>query len=165
LDEIGRGTSTFEGLSLAWAVAKQLLEKNRSYTLFATHYFELTRIADEFKQASNVHLDAVEHGSNIVFMHKVEEGAANQSYGLQVAQLAGIPKSVVAAAKRKLTQLENSQVTQNTNQPDMFAANIEAAPAILHPVVAELEAIQPDDLTPKQALELLYKLKNMTDTQ
>jgi DNA mismatch repair protein MutS len=165
LDEIGRGTSTFDGLSLAWAVAKQLLEKNRSYTLFATHYFELTRIADEFKQASNVHLDAVEHGSNIVFMHKVEEGAANQSYGLQVAQLAGIPKSVVAAAKRKLTQLENSQVTQNTNQPDMFAANIEAAPAILHPVVAELEAIQPDDLTPKQALELLYKLKNMTDTQ
>jgi DNA mismatch repair protein MutS len=165
LDEIGRGTSTFDGLSLAWAVAKQLLEKNRSYTLFATHYFELTRIVDEFKQASNVHLDAVEHGSNIVFMHKVEEGAANQSYGLQVAQLAGIPKSVVAAAKRKLTQLENSQVAQNTNQPDMFAANVEATPAILHPVVAELEAIQPDDLTPKQALELLYKLKNMTDMQ
>jgi len=165
LDEIGRGTSTFDGLSLAWAVAKQLLEKNRSYTLFATHYFELTRIVDDFKQAANVHLDAVEHGSNIVFMHKVEEGAANQSYGLQVAQLAGIPKSVVAAAKRKLTQLENSQVAQNTNQPDMFAANVEATPTIVHPAVAELETIQPDDLTPKQALELLYKLKNITDTQ
>jgi len=165
LDEIGRGTSTFDGLSLAWAVAKQLLEKNRSYTLFATHYFELTRIVDEFKQAANVHLDAVEHGSNIVFMHKVEEGAASQSYGLQVAQLAGIPKSVVAAAKRKLTQLENSQVAQNTHQPDMFTANIEAAPVAVHPAVAELEAIQPDDLTPKQALELLYRLKNITDSQ
>ena len=120
LDEIGRGTSTFDGLSLAWAVAKQLLEKNKSYTLFATHYFELTRIVDEFKQAANVHLDAVEHGHNIVFMHKVEDGAANQSYGLQVAQLAGIPKSVVASAKRKLAQLESNQIAQNTSQPDMF---------------------------------------------
>ena len=162
LDEIGRGTSTFDGLSLAWAVAKQLLEKNKSYTLFATHYFELTRIVDDFKQAANVHLDAVEHGNGIVFLHKVEEGAANQSYGIQVAQLAGIPKSVVAAAKRKLTQLENNQITQNTNQPDMFATNIEPAPVVVHPVIIELEAIQPDDLTPKQALELLYQLKSMT---
>lgn len=159
LDEIGRGTSTFDGLSLAWAVAKQLLEKNKSFTLFATHYFELTRIVDDFKQAANVHLDAVEYGSGIVFLHKVEEGAANQSYGIQVAQLAGIPKSVVAAAKRKLTQLENNQIAQNTNQPDMFAANIEPTPEALHPLIAELEAIQPDDLTPKQALELLYALK------
>ncbi len=159
LDEIGRGTSTFDGLSLAWAVAKQLLEKNKSYTLFATHYFELTRIVDDFKQAANVHLDAVEHGNGIVFLHKVEEGAAHMSYGIQVAQLAGIPKSVVAAAKRKLTQLENNQIAQNTNQPDMFAANVEPATAAVHPVIAELEAIQPDDLTPKQALELLYALK------
>ncbi|MEK9939666.1 MAG: DNA mismatch repair protein MutS, partial [Methylotenera sp.] len=165
MDEIGRGTSTFDGLSLAWAVAKQLLEKNRSYTLFATHYFELTRIVDEFKFAANVHLDAVEHGNNIVFMHKVEEGAANQSYGLQVAQLAGIPKSVVTAAKRKLSQLENSQVaahqTQtNEFQPDMFAAAALPEVPVLHPVVAELELIQPDDLTPREALEVLYKLKN-----
>jgi DNA mismatch repair protein MutS len=163
LDEIGRGTSTFDGLSLAWAVAKQLLEKNKSYTLFATHYFELTRIVDEFKHAANVHLDAVEHdgknGKGIVFLHKVEAGAAHMSYGIQVAQLAGIPKSVVAAAKRKLTQLENNQLSQNTNQPDMFVAEIEAAPAEQHPIITELEAIQPDDLTPKQALELLYKLK------
>ncbi len=163
LDEIGRGTSTFDGLSLAWAVAKQLLEKNKSLTLFATHYFELTRIVDDFKQAANVHLDAVEHdgknGKGIVFLHKVEAGAAHMSYGIQVAQLAGIPKSVVAAAKRKLTQLENNQIAQNTNQPDMFAAHVEAAPVSVHPVIAELESIQADDLTPKQALDLLYQLK------
>jgi DNA mismatch repair protein MutS len=161
LDEIGRGTSTFDGLSLAWAVAKQLLEKNRSYTLFATHYFELTRIVDEFKYAANVHLDAVEHGSSIVFMHKVEEGAANQSYGLQVAQLAGIPKSVVNAAKRKLTQLENHQVASSSAQPDMFAVEALPKEVAVHPVFSELEIIQPDDLTPRQALEMLYKLKNI----
>ena len=163
LDEIGRGTSTFDGLSLAWAVAKQLLEKNKSYTLFATHYFELTRIVDEFKYAANVHLDAVEHdgknGKGIVFLHKVEAGAAHMSYGIQVAQLAGIPKNVVTAAKRKLIQLENNQLNQNTNQPDMFASQIEPATTAMHPVIISLDAIQPDDLTPKQALELLYKLK------
>ena len=159
LDEIGRGTSTFDGLSLAWAVAKQLLEKNRSYTLFATHYFELTRIVDEFKQAANVHLDAVEHGHNIVFMHKVEEGAANQSYGLQVAQLAGIPKSVVASAKRKLLQLENQNVASSNAQVDLFASEAIAPEIVLHPVVNALEGVNPDDLTPKQALEVLYHLK------
>ena len=165
LDEIGRGTSTFDGLSLAWAVAKQLLEKNKSYTLFATHYFELTRIVDEFKQAVNVHLDAVEHGAGehktIVFLHKVEPGAAHMSYGIQVAQLAGIPKSVVATAKRKLIQLENNQISQNTHQPDLFAVAIEPTQALLHPALAELEAVQPDDLTPKQALELIYELKKL----
>ncbi len=159
LDEIGRGTSTFDGLSLAWAVAKQLLEKNRSYTLFATHYFELTRIVDEFKQAANVHLDAVEHGHNIIFMHKVEEGAANQSYGLQVAQLAGIPKSVVASAKRKLLQLENQNVANSNAQVDLFASEAIAPEIVLHPVVNALEGVNPDDLTPKQALEVLYHLK------
>ena len=161
LDEIGRGTSTFDGLSLAWAVAKQLLEKNRSYTLFATHYFELTRIVDEFKHAANVHLDAVEHGNNIVFMHKVEEGAANQSYGLQVAQLAGIPRPVITAAKKKLAQLEVHQVASSTAQPDMFATSEVETELPVHPVIAELETIQADDLTPKQALDLLYKLKEL----
>jgi DNA mismatch repair protein MutS len=161
LDEIGRGTSTFDGLSLAWAVAKQLLEKNKALILFATHYFELTRIVDDFKQAANVHLDAVEHGNGIVFLHKVEAGAAHMSYGIQVAQLAGIPKSVVNEAKRKLKQLENNQISQNTNQPDMFATSVEAAPVAAHPVIAELESIQADDLTPKQALDLLYKLKDL----
>ena len=159
LDEIGRGTSTFDGLSLAWAVAKQLLEKNHSYTLFATHYFELTQLVDEFKHAANVHLDAVEHANNIVFMHKVEEGAANQSYGLQVAQLAGIPRPVITAAKRKLALLEQNQVTQNMlPQTDMFAASPPEVEVELHPVLSTLESLQADDLTPKQALDLVYKL-------
>lgn len=165
LDEIGRGTSTFDGLSLAWAVAKQLLEKNRAYTLFATHYFELTRIVDEFKYAANVHLDAVEHANSIVFMHKVEEGAANQSYGLQVAQLAGIPKSVVASARRKLVQLESNQVATNTEQPDLFLSDAVPDHQPISPVVAELEIIQPDDLTPRQALEALYRLKQLAAKQ
>ena len=159
LDEIGRGTSTFDGLSLAWACAKQLLEKNRSYTLFATHYFELTRLVEEFKQVANVHLDAAEHGNGIVFLHSVEEGAANQSYGLQVAALAGIPKSVVASAKRKLTQLEKQNVAAGP-QSDMFL--MEAAPeAPTHEAIQALEVIDPDELTPKQALEALYKLKSL----
>uniref|UniRef100_UPI004036F33D DNA mismatch repair protein MutS n=2 Tax=Methylophilus sp. TaxID=29541 RepID=UPI004036F33D len=158
LDEIGRGTSTFDGLSLAWAVAKQLLEKNKALTLFATHYFELTRIVDEAKHAANVHLDAVEHGQGIVFLHKVEEGAATMSYGIQVAQLAGIPRSVVQLAKRKLQQLENQNFAA-TPQNDLFAAAAPVEEPPLHSVVAALERIQPDDLTPKQALELLYTLK------
>jgi len=161
LDEIGRGTSTFDGLSLAWAVAKQLLDKNKSLTLFATHYFELTRIVDDYKQAANVHLDAAEHGKGIVFLHKVEEGAANQSYGIQVAQLAGIPKSVVTSARRKLNQLESSQLPQSEGQPDMFTAEAEMEEPPQHAAVSELESVQPDDLTPKQALELLYALKNL----
>lgn len=159
LDEIGRGTSTFDGLSLAWACAKQLLEKNRSYTLFATHYFELTRLVEEFKQVANVHLDAAEHENGIVFLHHVQEGAANQSYGLQVAQLAGIPKSVVAAAKRKLTQLEKQNIDAGP-QVDMFVAP-ESPEMPLHAVVSELETLEPDELTPKQALEALYRLKTM----
>ena len=159
LDEIGRGTSTFDGLSLAWACAKQLLEKNRSYTLFATHYFELTRLVEEFKQVVNVHLDAAEHENGIVFLHHVQEGAANQSYGLQVAQLAGIPKSVVAAAKRKLTQLEKQNIDAGP-QVDMFVAP-ESPEIPLHAVVSELETLEPDELTPKQALEALYRLKTM----
>lgn len=172
LDEIGRGTSTFDGLSLAWAVAKQLLEKNRCYTLFATHYFELTRIVDDFKHAANVHLDAVEHGAgnnkSIVFMHKVEEGAAHMSYGLQVAQLAGIPKAVISAARIKLAQLDVNQVA-NSQQPqtDMFtidrqSENDSVGEKPLSSALLEmLESIQPDDLTPKEALEVLYKLKRL----
>lgn len=165
LDEIGRGTSTFDGLSLAWAVAQQLIEHNHAYTLFATHYFELTRLVDGFPQAANVHLDAVEHGQKLVFMHKVESGAANQSYGLQVAQLAGIPRVVVQTAKRKLQQLEQQQVADNqTAQSDLFAApisvEIETEP---HPVIDQLEGVSIDDLTPRQALDLLYELKSKLD--
>lgn len=165
LDEIGRGTSTFDGLSLAWAVARQLLEKNRSYTLFATHYFELTRLIEEFKQAANVHLDAVEHGQHIVFMHKVEEGAASQSYGLQVAQLAGIPKTVIAVARRKLMQLERQQFVaqegQNLPQQDLFVAEDPEVEPAHHPAMEMLDSMQVDDLTPKQALDLLYQLQRL----
>jgi DNA mismatch repair protein MutS len=163
LDEIGRGTSTFDGLALAWAVAKQLLEKNHSFTLFATHYFELTRIVEDYKHAANVHLDAVEHEQGIVFLHSVEAGPASQSYGLQVAQLAGMPKSVLASAKRKLAQLEMQQVAQasHSQQSDLFVS--QALPAEVTPPAAlsALELIEPDDLTPKQALEALYQLKSL----
>ena len=160
LDEIGRGTSTFDGLALAWACAKQLLEKNRSYTLFATHYFELTRLVEDFKQAVNVHLDAVEHGNGIVFLHSVEEGPASQSYGLQVAQLAGIPKSVVAAARHKLMQLEQQQIVSGP-QKDLFATVQIEPEQLMHAAITQLEALQPDELTPRQALEMLYRLKSL----
>ena len=159
LDEIGRGTSTFDGLALAWACARHLLERNRAYTLFATHYFELTRLAEDYKQVANVHLDAVEHGDGIVFLHSVEEGPASQSYGLQVAQLAGIPKSVVAAAKRRLVQLEQQSIAAGP-QADLFAAPEASAPPP-HPALEALMDVDPDDLSPKQALEILYKLKGL----
>ena len=160
LDEIGRGTSTFDGLSLAWAVAKQILEKNKSLTLFATHYFELVRIADDYKQAANVHLDAIEHDKGIVFLHAVEEGAANQSYGLQVAQLAGIPKIVVNNARRKLAELESQNLHYaNLAQTDLFVKPTNQNEIELHPLLAAIEIMQPDELTPKQALEMLYQLK------
>jgi DNA mismatch repair protein MutS len=159
LDEIGRGTSTFDGLALAWACARHLLERNHAYTLFATHYFELTRLIEDYKQVANVHLDAVEHGDGIVFLHSVEEGPASQSYGLQVAQLAGIPKSVVAAAKRRLAQLEQQSVAAGP-QADLFAAP-EAGEAPPHPALEALMDVDPDELSPKQALEALYKLKGL----
>jgi len=159
LDEIGRGTSTFDGLALAWACARHLLERNRSYTLFATHYFELTRLVEDYKQVANVHLAAVEHGDGIVFLHSVEEGPASQSYGLQVAQLAGIPKSVVAAARRKLAQLEQQSVAGGP-QADLFTAVAPAADAP-PPALEALLDIDPDALTPRQALEALYQLKQL----
>ncbi len=162
LDEIGRGTSTFDGLALAWAIARQLIEKNRSYTLFATHYFELTRLAQDFRQIANVHLDAVEHRDHIVFLHSVEDGPASQSYGLQVAQLAGVPGSVIQSARRKLVQLEQQGVS-NGVQGDLFSTPCEPAEPRPHPAMAALSAIDPDELTPKRALEYLYELKKMSD--
>ena len=164
MDEVGRGTSTFDGLALAWAIARHLIEKNRSYTLFATHYFELTRLALEYREAANIHLDAVEHKDSIVFLHAVEEGPASQSYGLQVAALAGVPGSVTRAAKRYLLQLEEQSLTRG-GQTDLFAGpgagtapKPEAEP---HPALDLLAAIKPDELSPKEALELLYKLKSL----
>lgn len=171
MDEIGRGTSTYDGLSLAWACAEYLATKLQSFTLFATHYFELTGLAEALPELANVHLDAVEHGDTIRFMHAVQDGAANKSYGLQVAQLAGVPKQVVQAAKRKLHELEagssvNTSVARPEAQPQAIKAEekVETQLDLLgQPSEAEelLYSIQPDDLTPKQALEYLYQLKKL----
>lgn len=161
MDEIGRGTSTFDGLSLAWASAEHLT-RTRAFTLFATHYFEMTALPEQAEGVANVHLTAAEHRDGIVFMHRVEEGPANQSYGLQVAQLAGVPQGVIARAREKLAQLEQQEVDQGSRSPragssapapqqnDLFAS----AP---HPLVEELGGLALDDLTPRQALALLYR--------
>src|SRR5260221_1667188 len=161
MDEVGRGTSTFDGLALAWAIARHLIEKNKSSSLFATHYFELTRLALEHKDVANVHLDAVEHKDSVVFLHAVEEGPASQSYGLQVAGLAGVPKSVVRQARRYLQLLEESSVTRG-NQNDLFVggSSMKEEPQS-DPVRDELGKINPDDLSPREALELLYRLKKL----
>jgi DNA mismatch repair protein MutS len=160
VDEIGRGTSTFDGLALAYAIARHLLEKNRSYTLFATHYFELTRLAEEFAQIANVHLAAIEHQHSIVFLHSVNEGAASQSYGLQVAALAGVPNDVIKAAKKQLKKLEQNSAAQNP-QGDLFDRKPEMPEPEEHPLMAALRAVQPDELSPKEALGKLYQLKKL----
>lgn len=160
VDEIGRGTSTFDGLALAHAIARHLLEQNRSYTLFATHYFELTRLADEYAQLANVHLAAIEHKHSIVFLHSVGEGAASQSYGLQVAALAGIPARVIQCARRQLQALEQDSAARNP-QGDLFSAVPDFSEPPEHPVLASLRDITPDELSPKQALEKLYQLKQL----
>mgnify|MGYP003676289279 FL=1 len=170
MDEIGRGTSTYDGLSLAWACAEYLATKLQSFTLFATHYFELTGLADALPELANVHLDAVEHGESIRFMHAVQDGAANKSYGLQVAQLAGVPKLVVQAAKRKLHELETGAISNPSQQETSPVNTVHAAEKVetqldLLNQTSEAEdllhSIQPDDLTPKQALDYLYQLKKL----
>ncbi|MDO9104496.1 MAG: DNA mismatch repair protein MutS [Methylovulum sp.] len=160
MDEIGRGTSTFDGLSLAWACANHLAQETKAFTLFATHYFELTTLANEHKAIHNVHLDAMEHGDGIIFLHAVKAGPANQSYGLQVAALAGVPRSVIDDAKAKLLQLENNayigqQQESGVNQLDLFSSKE------CHPAVGLLEDTNPDELSPRQALDLLYRLKKL----
>jgi DNA mismatch repair protein MutS len=160
MDEVGRGTSTFDGLALAWAIAKQLIEKNRAYTLFATHYFELTRLAQDYPMVANVHLDAVEHKDRIVFLHAVQDGPASQSYGVAVAQLAGVPREVVRLARKKLVELEQGAVL-SSGQGDLFAPNLPVAEGEDHAVVQELMRINPDDLTPREAHALLYKLSQL----
>ncbi|MDG2394192.1 MAG: DNA mismatch repair protein MutS, partial [Thalassotalea sp.] len=157
LDEIGRGTSTYDGLSLAWACAEYLATKTNAFTLFATHYFELTALAEQMPSLANVHLDAIEHDDTIVFMHAVQEGAASKSFGLQVAQLAGVPKSVINRAKQRLAELEQQQsptivnTAPSSEQIDLF--NVE------HPIIEQLKSLDENDLTAKQALDLLFKLK------
>jgi DNA mismatch repair protein MutS len=161
MDEVGRGTSTFDGLALAWAIAGFLIEKNRSLSLFATHYFELTRLALEHKDIANVHLDAVEHKDTVVFLHAVEEGPASQSYGLQVAALAGVPKAVTRQARRYLQLLEESSVTRG-NQEDLFAKTQKKEPEpAADPLREEMAKLSPDELSPREALELLYRLKKL----
>ncbi len=165
MDEVGRGTSTFDGLALAWAIARHLIDSSRSFTLFATHYFELTQLPESHPTAANVHLSAVEHKDSIVFLHAVQAGPASQSYGLQVAQLAGVPQPVIKAARKHLARLE-SQALDTTPQLDLFALpceETEDAPqaipsSVLHDALA---AIDPDALTPREALDQLYQLKRM----
>ena len=160
MDEVGRGTSTFDGLSLAWSAAEYLAQV-RAFTLFATHYFELTGLADSDPGVANVHLNATEHNERIVFLHTVLPGPASQSYGLQVAQLAGVPRAVIDRARQHLADLEQQSLNQTASgsvresmpvQNDLFAAGP-------HPLVEALQRLKPDELSPRQALELLYQWK------
>ncbi|ADT88091.1 DNA mismatch repair protein MutS [Vibrio furnissii] len=162
MDEIGRGTSTYDGLSLAWASAEWLAKEIGAMTLFATHYFELTELPNALPHLANVHLDAVEHGDSIAFMHAVQEGAASKSYGLAVAGLAGVPKAVIKNARTKLTQLEQLSLQQPSSKPNTvdIANQLSLIPEPSE-VEQSLAEIDPDDLTPRQALEALYRLKKM----
>jgi DNA mismatch repair protein MutS len=162
MDEVGRGTSTYDGLALARAAAVHLAASSRAYTLFATHYFELTELASEYPTIANVHLDAVEYGEQLVFMHAVKEGPANRSFGLQVAALAGLPKSVIADARRTLAELERGMhahvaapaITPASPQLGLFAS----APSA---VERELQNMDLDAMSPREALEALYRLKSL----
>ncbi|MDR0250752.1 MAG: DNA mismatch repair protein MutS [Burkholderiales bacterium] len=173
IDEIGRGTSTFDGLALAWAIAHRLAEHNRSLTLFATHYFELTALPSEIDGCANIHFDAVEHKEGIVFLHSVAEGPASQSYGLQVARLAGVPRETLRQARNYLARLEKMGI-RDERQGDLFAPRMmpthDAASfpdietgAALHEteLYKAVDAINPDTLTPREALDQLYALKKL----
>ncbi len=157
MDEVGRGTSTFDGLSLAWACAHYLAQSLCAFTLFATHYFELTSLADEISTVHNIHLDATEHGDKIIFLHAVQAGAANQSYGIQVAQLAGVPRVVIARAKQKLQSLEQTAYQPKHKQSDMFALSKENVSHEI--VIKQLKEMKVDQMSPREALDLLYRLK------
>jgi DNA mismatch repair protein MutS len=166
MDEVGRGTSTFDGLSLAWACAAFIARKIRAFTLFATHYFELTSLAAEAPGVVNVHVEAVEHGDNLVFLHSVKDGPASQSYGLQVAALAGIPKSVTSQARRYLTELERERDalrTQFSPQAELplFALPQEPVPPAPSQALEALRALDPNALSPREALDWLYRLQQM----
>jgi DNA mismatch repair protein MutS len=163
VDEIGRGTSTFDGLALAFAIARHLLIQNQCYTLFATHYFELTRLVEEFPQAANVHVAAVEHKKRIIFLHQIEEGPANRSYGLHVAALAGVPNKVIRDASKILARLEQETLNHSPQQTlfEIIEEGEEAVPISIHPALDHLEQLHPDTLTPREALEQLYLLQSM----
>jgi len=170
IDEIGRGTSTYDGLSLAWAIAHRLAEKNRSLTLFATHYFELTGLPAEIDGCANVHFDAVEateRNEGIVFLHSVAEGPANRSYGLQVAKLAGVPGETVRQAQRYLTRIDRFS-TGHAHQDDLFAgggppasATADSRSTRAQTIIDALSALDPDALSPREAHAALYALKKL----
>ena len=170
MDEIGRGTSTFDGLSLAWASAEHIARSIGAFTLFATHYFEMTALADQVPSAANVHLTATEHDGRIVFLHTVAEGPANQSYGIQVARLAGVPDAVIGAARDKLAELESGalQIGVSPSQSDLFAApsragtTPEGSRAAADPLREALDEVDPDTLTPRDALDLVYRLSSLS---
>jgi DNA mismatch repair protein MutS len=177
MDEVGRGTSTFDGLALAWAIARHLLEHTRSFTLFATHYFELTQLPDNLPGAANVHLSAVEHKDSIVFLHAVQPGPASQSYGLQVAQLAGVPAQVIRAARKHLAALEANSISHSP-QFDLFSAGDASASEEHHKheeqnaatahqaeLIETLQNLDPDALTPREALDALYQLKQLLNAK
>ena len=167
MDEIGRGTSTFDGLSLAWACAEHLARHNQCFTLFATHYFELTTLANELETVHNAHTSAMEHKNQVVFLHQVKNGAASQSYGIHVAQLAGVPKDVIASARVKLDgmktrQLMTMQQTGENQLPLALDASATAPPrATEHPVMAALQRLQLDAINAETALQWLHHLKNL----
>ena len=159
MDEIGRGTSTFDGLSLAYACATHLAKDNRALCLFATHYFELTELANDLTGVINVHLTAVEHDNRIVFLHKVKQGAANQSYGIQVAALAGLPAKTLKQARNYLSQLERSESTKQSRQLGLFEQKSTPPQTTNTPhYVQKLRQINPDELSPRQALDTLYEV-------
>jgi DNA mismatch repair protein MutS len=162
MDEIGRGTSTFDGLSLAWACAHYIGERLGAFCLFATHYFELTALAEELPACANVHVEAAEHGDKLIFLHTVRDGPANQSYGLQVAALAGVPETVIRRARRYLAHLEQTQDSTAGPQQslDLFSV-IDEEPPAMHPAIERLDATDPDELSPRAALELIYELKRL----
>jgi DNA mismatch repair protein MutS len=168
MDEIGRGTSTYDGLSLAYASAHYLASTSKAFTLFATHYFELTRLPETFSHISNVHLDAVEHGDSIVFMHRVQEGPASQSYGIQVAALAGVPKAVIELAKTRLRTLEKDNTVKTAGKDSLEQVSTESQKKSVSVESADtkvlqfIEALDPDSLSPREALDSLYQLKSLT---
>ncbi len=165
MDEIGRGTSTFDGLALASAIATHLHDRVRAFTLFATHYFELTEFPARHPGAVNVHVSAVEgKGREIVFLHQIEPGPASRSYGVQVARLAGVPAAVVQQARHTLAQLE-AESARAQQQIDLFAAAPEPEPTVAdaHPVLQRLAELDPDALSPRDALDALYRLRALLE--
>tara|TARA_Y100000590_G_scaffold469589_2_gene658440 strand:- start:1011 stop:3578 length:2568 start_codon:yes stop_codon:yes gene_type:complete len=160
MDEIGRGTSTLDGLALAFAIAQGLLEKNRCYSLFATHYSELSKLVEKFSQVANIHFDAVKHNQRITFLYSVNKGSASESYGLQVAALAGVPETTIIAAKKYLARFKNEYSNRGLLSKEMLDS-IESNAVKEHPALTILSEIAPDDLSPKEALEKIYILREM----